>query len=356
MRGIMHRWGRLIGCCGLLGLGWVAAHVAPTLFAQDARPAVAPRLAQATPAGKNQPLPADPPATDDGIVAYVNGVPITRAELAEELIARRGREHLELMINKKIIEQAAAQANITVTDAEMEEDLRDVMRAAGCTTSREFEEKLLKERKVTIGEYKEDVVRPALLMRKLAGQRVKPTPEDLQNAFDSIYGEKIEVRIIMENDFNLAIKLHAQVNGKSLADFIRVASTQADYRLAATGGQTLPISRHSGLPKEIEEMAFKLKDGEVSPVMQAGKEGYVILYRVRSIPPKPGVQLIDVRDQLEREVIEKRMRVETPRLFKELQKQAKVHNFLDPRYGLDNIRAVMERPPEPSSAGGPGGR
>ena len=75
--------------------------------------------------------PSPPPAAaamDKNVVAEVNGQLITRAELADELIARKGKKELQLLINRRIIEQACRQAGVTATDAEVEAELRKVVK------------------------------------------------------------------------------------------------------------------------------------------------------------------------------------------------------------------------------------
>ena len=58
------------------------------------------------------------PAPDRRVVAYIYGtVPVTRAELAEFLIARGGYEKVDLVVNKKIIEVEAAETGTSRSHA-----------------------------------------------------------------------------------------------------------------------------------------------------------------------------------------------------------------------------------------------
>src|SRR5215471_16765642 len=70
-----------------------------------------------------QSTPSSLPTYDKSIVAYVNGQPISRQELADDLIARKGHQHIQLMINRRIIEQAAKNAGVTVTEAEVDAEV-----------------------------------------------------------------------------------------------------------------------------------------------------------------------------------------------------------------------------------------
>src|SRR6188508_1031511 len=57
------------------------------------------------------------------IVAMVNGEPITRAQLADELIDTYGAAHLQTMLDRKLVEQSCKKSNVIVADAEIESDI-----------------------------------------------------------------------------------------------------------------------------------------------------------------------------------------------------------------------------------------
>ena len=66
----------------------------------------------------------DPSRRGTGIVAMLNGRKITLGQLAEACLERHGKEVLEGSINRKLIEQACKKAKITVTDADLQEEIR----------------------------------------------------------------------------------------------------------------------------------------------------------------------------------------------------------------------------------------
>jgi parvulin-like peptidyl-prolyl isomerase len=327
----------MVAPCSPTATAWKTGLVAVLVWCLPA-----PLKAQETPGTNAGPsaLPAD-----KNIVAYVNNVPITRQELAEELIARRGKKQLELLINRKIIEQAAQKAGITVTDEEVEAELKEFMAAAGCTTPREFERTVLHKRDTTLYEYKEDVIKPALLMKKLGGQRVAVSDEDLRKAFESKYGEKVQCRVILEKNKRIADSIYHEILAEGgsggpealAAAFLRKARTQADPTLAANAG-LIHISRHSAWPN-MEQRAFQLRDHEMSEVLQT-PEGYVILLREKLLPPAIGKKFEEEKESLRKEYAEAKLRVEVPKLFKELRDQAVVQDFLNNKY---DIKAIMEQ-------------
>jgi hypothetical protein len=325
---------RLVGAFCLLALGWALAQTHP--FAQAQPPTPTPKAAAA-------------PELDRNIVAYVNNVAITRQELGEELIARKGAKQLELLINRKIIEQAAHRANLTVTEAEIEADLKDFIAAAGCSNARDFEKRVLQNPQRNLNtnlyEYKEDVIKPAILMRKLGGQRVAATDDDLKKAFDAKYGERVQCYVIVEKDKKAADNLYTEIlsaaasgekNAIPLA-FMRKARTQADKTLAANAG--LIHITHNSIYSIMEKRAFELRDNDVSEVLQT-PEGHVLLLRDKLLPAKTDKKFEHEKEALRKEFAEAKLRVEVPKLFKELRDKAVVQDFLNNKY---DIKTIMEQ-------------
>lgn len=121
---------------------------------------------------------------------------VTQEELGEYLIARFGAERLPLLINKILIEEACRAKGIEVTAAEVEASFAEDLAGMGNVSQADFADKVLKQYKKSLYEWKEDVIRPKLLMSKLVRDRVKVTEEDIQAGFDAYHGEKIDCQVI----------------------------------------------------------------------------------------------------------------------------------------------------------------
>ncbi len=336
---------------GLVVLGWLAGQWAPASFAQ-------------TPQGKGGTPAQALPDYDRNVVAYVNGRPITRLELAEDLIARKGKQHLELLINRRIIEQACAQAGITVTDAEVDKELHDEMSARSLLEPGMFE-KLLRQQGLTLMEYKEDGVRKTLMMEKLARSRVNVTEEEVQKAFQVNFGERVLCKVILvlgHNNKKEADRIYFEVKDSENA-FITHAKKQAIPHLAANAGET--VVGHFNSVEHVAKEAFRLEDGEVSHILQV-PEGWLIMRREKLVPADTATKFEDVRAQLEKRVFDKKMDAEVKGLFGELRKKAVVRDYLNNDFGLNDVMtesfkeserklqsgAVKPTPRGPASASG----
>lgn len=285
--------------------------------------------------------PAASPAADkQQIVAVVNGVPVTRNELAEELIQRRGKAQLEALINRRIIEQACGKAGIVVSEKEVEDELREIMRAGGFTTASDFERQMVRPMlHISLPEYKDDVLRQGILTRRLAAHRVQVSEEDLRKAFNAKYGERVQCRIILEKSLRVATELHGKIAGNRV-NFLQAARQQADAQLARFAGQIPPIGRNT-TGDDIEARAFELKDGEVSEVLQLAQGGFAILLRENAVPPDATKKFEDERAALIKEVQEQKTSQEVPKLVAELKQKAVIENYLANQH--TNLKSILEK-------------
>jgi hypothetical protein len=321
---------------------------------------------------------AAPGVSVDRYVATLYGgkVKVTREELGEFLIQRYGAANLELLVNRRIIENACQVNNIMVTDDEVEAEflvdcakyemnekkkapdtstLTGAKPAPTYLTARErFIKEMLAPNKLSVFQYKEDIVRPRLMLARLCRDRVKVTDQDMAAAYDAHYGEKVDCRMILWPHSDETTKLVLQEYGRIRDDprvFDEKARTQASLTLARNDGRLdVPIGHHTTGNDELERAAFSLQPGEVSSVIGT-PEGLVVLKCVGRIPPQT-VDPAQVRDDLVKEIREKKTQAEMPICFHELQKLANPRILIDdPNKTVDLKEEVrrdleMSRPPQ----------
>lgn len=282
-------------------------------------------LAQSPP--PSQPTLVNPAAPDYGSrpVAYIyENIPVTRAELAEFLIARGGYEKVELLVNKKIIETEAAKRNITVTTLEMEADLENDLKGIA-VSKQQFIEIVLAKYGKTYYEWMEDVVRPRLLLTKMCKNDIQITSADLRTEFERQYGEKRKIQIIIwpkGDDLKSITRVWDEIR-KDAKEYDRVATAQANPGLASTAGHVSPIGRNTmAEDRIIEEKAFNMKVGDVSEIFQTG-QGYVVMKLKEIIPANDKVTMESVKPELEKNVFELKLAQAIPTYFAKLKEAAK---------------------------------
>jgi hypothetical protein len=302
----------------------------------------------------SQPAPTAPPTSSsysEGVVAYIyNSTPVMRAQFGEYLIARYA-EKLEPFVNKQIVERACHAQNITVEPGEVEAELAEMLRTVP-GDKRQFLDKLLKEKQMTLREWKDDVIRPKLLLTKLCRGRVNFSEEDVQKAYDSYYGEKVFCQVIIWVPEELKKKDLAEIRAEIAKDadkFDQEARGQLDAKLASVAGQLKPFGRHSQENHEMETLAFSLREGEVSQIVSlipgqpAEKCGAYVLKCVKHIPPDDKKKLADVRADLERELRELKLKEEIGKALAKLKEEGKPVVHLEER---DGEKTLPPGPPE----------
>jgi hypothetical protein len=277
-------------------------------------------------------------ATDDysrRVVAYVyDNIPIMREELGEYLIARFGKERIEFLINRKLVEMACKSQGIVITDAEVEAQLVGDVKSFGAGMTLDgFVNQVLKRFNKTLYEWREDVIRPKLAMTALVKPLIKVTPADVEKEFESRYGPKVQCRIIVLPDAgsdkamrtaNEKVWQHAS---QSEAAFKEEAGKQFIPELKAHEGQAPPIFKHCS-EKALEETAFRLQEGQTSGLIQASDKTWFILRCEKHLLPDSTKRIENERFALGQEVFEKKLAAEIPQFFERLRQQAHPRNLL----------------------------
>ncbi len=244
--------------------------------------------------------PSDP-------IAVINGEIISRQQLADECVARKGEEILETLVARTLIGQALRSRGLEVTAQEIDVEIDSVARHVAGIDRQAWLRTLDKERGISPIQYARDIIYPALALRKLAAPRVQVTPQDVQNAFEAQYGDKLRCRMIMVDKIQTAKEIWEEIK-KNPAGFEKLAMDRSmDSGSRSLGGLLAePISRHA-YPRNVSERAFeqlvdgdpkdtdkshKPKDGDFTGPIQVAEATWVIIQRDRVIP----AQKVDAND------------------------------------------------------------
>jgi parvulin-like peptidyl-prolyl isomerase len=304
-------------------------------------------------------------------IATVNGQVISRQQLADECVARKGKEILEMLIHRTLIDQALRARRLEVTAAEIDQEIDTIAQRFGI--SREgWLRTLDKERGISPVQYARDIIYPALALRKLSSGKVQVTPADMKNAFEAQYGEKLRCRMILVDKLPTARAIWEQLR-QNPGGFEKIAQEQS----MDTGSRSLggllgePITRHA-YPQNLSDSAFqqlvdgdpadrdpshKPKDGDFTGPIQASEMAWVILRRESVTPAVKDVSLSDPRilKQTQEMIYEVKLKEVMQAVFQELLKSAAIENQLagtvklanedkDPNFGVDHDVKLMSNP------------
>jgi hypothetical protein len=268
---------------------------------------------------------------------YGGKVQVSREEFAEYLIARFGKERLDFMLNRKIVDIECAKHGITAVDAEIEDRLKqDLIAYSGGSPTplslHDFEASVLKRFGKTLFEWKEDVIRPKIMMEKLVRSTVDVTEADLKKAFEASFGPKVDCRmIILDGKDVVNAQKVWELARRGRNDFLEQArKSNFIPQLQQAEGKVPPFHRH--MPeKDLEDAAFRLKPGEISGLLTMPDGTRVILLCEKHLPEDASVKMETVRPQLFRQVKEMRVAQKLPEVFAEMRRVAMPRPMLDNR-------------------------
>jgi parvulin-like peptidyl-prolyl isomerase len=264
-----------------------------------------------------QPNPTDYAAR---VVAFVHGTQaVTRQELGEYLITRLGPDKLTTLINRKIVDRECESRGIVITSAEVEAALEEKVKGLAVDRAT-FLKTVLAKHKKNLVEFKEDDLRPSLQMARLVRNRVEVSSDDLRKAFESAHGEKVEGRMILWPPGKEQAAQDAFTRLRDSEEAFSEAAAAQPTALASSGGKIKPIARYS-LDENIEREAFKLRPGQVTPLIRT-PQGVVLFKCDRRIPPDNTVSFEAVREKLAAEMKALKQTEEMGKVFKALREQA----------------------------------
>jgi hypothetical protein len=301
----------------------------------------APPAASAAPA-------ADSDYTTRPVAFIGHDTVITREELGEFLVLRRGGDKADLLVNRRIIDLACREAGVEVTAGEVEASFAEDLKGFGGISQGDFVKQVLRRYGKNLIEWKEDVIRPKLMLSKLSRTRVHVTEQDIQAYFEAHHGEKVECRIIEWLNRAEAEAAAAKAR-ESEQTFGEMAKNQRESALASTGGKIKPINRHLSIynapykdPKVndlIENEAFRLQPGEVSGLITIplgesngdakAEKAYIVIKCDRRLPADATVNPAAVRDELIKEITESKTLAEIPKVVQELRTSAGIQQVTE---------------------------
>ncbi|MEN3001981.1 MAG: peptidyl-prolyl cis-trans isomerase [Armatimonadota bacterium] len=218
------------------------------------------------------------------VVAEVGTERITRAELVERLIAQSGAAVLEELIAERLLQQAAKQKGVSVSDAEIETRIQILQQNAGgaeafnqLAASLGFSPKTLRER-----------LRIQILAEKTLGLTV--SDEEIQRYFD-LNRPRLDIpaqvklrRVVCESEAKAKQAYDRLKRGEPIT---RVAAEMSDYPdVRANQGEFGVWRQYAGVDAVIESHAFKLQRGQFTEPFPYGSD-YYILYAEEVTPAQP---------------------------------------------------------------------
>jgi parvulin-like peptidyl-prolyl isomerase len=293
-------------------------------------------------------------AADAGnVVAKVNGAVLTQRDLDRELdklipritfhrsVPEEKRKMyydkaLEELINQELEYQDAVSKGMKIdkekVDAEMEkiknrfksqEDFKTALERSGIT-----EENLRKQIEKSLliqAVYKKTVIDPSQVSEK----EVKEYYDKNKAKFKQ--PESVKLSLISAQEEKKAKDILAKI--KAGGDFGDLAYKMSEDAYRVKSGDIGYVHKGRMLP-EIEEVAFKLKIGQVSDLIKAGDYWYII--KVEDKKPEHQLSFDEIKDKLTKELEADRLRENKDKWITELRSKAKIEVLLKTNAEAEN--------------------
>lgn len=270
-----------------------------------------------------------------GTAALVNGTQILIADVTNECVKRHGHLVLDGEIHRKILEDALQQRRLTVSQADIDQEIGEAakqfgyLKQDGTPDLATWLKASLEEngQKLSPELYIHDAVWPSVALKKLTSDKVTLTPQEMQQGFESNYGRRAEVLAIVLSDQRTAQKVWQMARDNPTEEFFGQLAAQYSIEPVSRNnfGKVPPLRKHGGQPL-LEQEAFNLKEGALSGIVASGNQ-YVIL-KSQGLT-KPVVSKIeDVREELARDLSEKKRSIAMAEEFERLLAAANITNFL----------------------------
>ena len=294
---------------------------------------------------------SDTNTTENGrVIATVNGYEITKAELdrqvgilmprsffhstvTPEKLKEVEKDALKELVKKHLLLQYAKKKGYKISDSIVEREEKKIRKAFG---SKENFEARLKRSNLTYDEFRREL-RNDLLMQKLYDKEIRTdlTDEDLRNYYEKNkykfkVPEKIKIRLIYvrnnptdpkgrEKALKRAQEALEKIKGGK--DFADIAAKYSNAMSRIKGGDMGFI--HKGMLDEpIEKVAYSLKKGEMSDIVETPKGFYIV--KLEEISPSVQLDFDQVKERLKKELKSKYEEQKLEKILKDMRQNAKI--------------------------------
>ncbi|MNI33375.1 Foldase protein PrsA 1 precursor [compost metagenome] len=208
-------------------------------------------------------------------VATVNGVEISKDAFYDKLVKADGEQTLNEMIEKELVNQEAKKANITITQADLDEEMKNYINTFGS-------EENLNQALDSYGMTKEELYERMelnLKLTKLLEPQITVTDDQIKQAFDEYKEsfntpEQVRASVIVVASEEEAKEIIKQL--KEGADFAELAKSKSLDTLTKDNGGDTDFFGRGEKEEAFENAAFKLQKDEISEPVKTS-QGYEII-------------------------------------------------------------------------------
>ncbi|MBA3065124.1 hypothetical protein FP828_01380 [bacterium] len=260
----------------------------------------------------------DPSGKNASALVVIGGAPITHQELYSELYRLYGDQVLSQMMEERLIKTEAEQRKISAKDSEIDKAEDAIKKQLGAD---ENFTKFLANRKLSRDELREKT-KVSLLGEKMIveDKKIEIDSQKIKDFFEVNKeklgtAEQIKIRHILVGDKKEADDLVIAL--KAGADFAKLCELKSLDEATKNSAGDLGFFSRGMLSSGIEDIAFGLKEGEISAPVKVNA-GWHILQLEKRVPQKSAKLDSKLKKQLEDALRQSEVQKEYPGWIKSL--------------------------------------
>ena len=258
-------------------------------------------------------------------VASVNGTDITKAQLYDKLIEAGGESTLQNLITTTLVDQEAKKANITVTDADITQEIADLTTQFG---GEDALNSALQQSSMTLDDLKKQMPLQVEI-RKLVEPKVTVTDDDISKYYDENKASFTQEEEVRASHILVETKEEADAIVKQLkdgADFATLAKEKSADTGSKDKGGDLDFFKRADMVAEFSDAAFNLKVGETSGAVKTDY-GYHII-KVTDRKEAHEYTLAEKKEEIKKTLTAQKVSEMSSTWLADLTKNAKITNTL----------------------------
>ncbi|WP_211746225.1 peptidylprolyl isomerase [Paenibacillus sp. Marseille-Q4541] len=260
-------------------------------------------------------------------VATVNGTDITKEDLYNELVQLGGTSTLNNMITTELIDQAATEAKVSITEEDVNNEIESLKTQFG---GEEALNAALAQSGMTIDDLKKNT-EMQVKIRKILEPKTTVKDEDISKYYEENKDTFATPEQVKASHILVATKEEADAIKKELdggADFATLAKEKSTDTASATNGGDLGFFGKGDMVEEFEKAAFSLQNNEISQPIKSEHGYHIILKTDHKEATNPTLE--DKKEEIRKILVDQQISELSTTWMTELQSKAKITNTLEP--------------------------
>ncbi|MEK5058452.1 peptidylprolyl isomerase [Paenibacillus sp. FSL H7-0326] len=260
-------------------------------------------------------------------VASVNGTDISKDELYNELVTLGGQSTLENMITMELVDQAASEANVTVTEEDVNAELETLKTQYG---GEEAFNSALAQSGMTLDALKKNMDLQ-VKMRKILEPQTEVTDEQISTYYEENKASFATPEQVKASHILVKTKEEADAIKKELdggADFATLAKEKSTDTASAANGGDLGFFGEADMVEPFSKAAFSMEIDEISDPVKSDYGYHIIMKTDHKEATNPTLE--DKKEEIRKILVDQQIGELSSTWMTDLRSNAEISNTLTP--------------------------